>query len=118
MTTSSRPRASARLQYPPAQRLDLIEDLHGRRVADPYRWLEDAADPRTVAWSAAQDEVFARQAAGWPDRDRFAGRVRKLLGAGVHGVPIWRGTRQLFIRREPTQEHAVLLVRDDAGNGR
>ena len=41
--------------YPPAERLDLVETLHGHRVADPYRWLEDADDPRTQAWSAAQD---------------------------------------------------------------
>ena len=34
--------------YPPAERLGLIELLHGHRIADPYRWLEDPADPRTV----------------------------------------------------------------------
>ena len=28
-------------------------------VADPYRWLEDVADPRTQAWSQAQDDLFA-----------------------------------------------------------
>jgi len=33
---------------PEAQRLDLVEDLHGHRVADPYRWLEDADDPLDV----------------------------------------------------------------------
>jgi len=29
------------MRYPPARRLDLVEELHGHRVADPYRWLED-----------------------------------------------------------------------------
>ena len=28
-------------QYPYARRLDLIEDLFGHEVRDPYRWLED-----------------------------------------------------------------------------
>ena len=39
--------------YPAAERLDLVEQRHGLTLADPYRWLEDPADPRTVAWSAA-----------------------------------------------------------------
>ncbi len=37
--------------YPVAERVDISDDLHGRRVSDPYRWLEDAADPRTLTWS-------------------------------------------------------------------
>jgi prolyl oligopeptidase len=96
--------------YPPAPRLDLVEDLHGHEVADPYRWLENAADPEVTAWSAAQEELFAIQSATWPGRDRAANRIRALLGAGMVGVPVWRGQRRFFVRREGAQEHAVLLV--------
>ena len=45
------------MRYPEAPRLDLVDDLHGHRVADPYRWLEDPADPRTREWSQAQDAL-------------------------------------------------------------
>src|SRR5437763_4269767 len=31
--------------YPCAPRQDIVEDLHGHTVADPYRWLEDPDDP-------------------------------------------------------------------------
>src|SRR5512132_425055 len=27
--------------YPEAERLDLVEEISGHRIADPYRWLED-----------------------------------------------------------------------------
>ena len=40
--------------YPPAHRLDLVEDLHGHQVADPYRWLEDPDSTETKDWSAAR----------------------------------------------------------------
>jgi prolyl oligopeptidase len=112
-------RSAARLSYPPAERLDIVERLGSYEVADPYRWLEDASDPRTIAWSEAEDELFAEQAAGWPGRERFAARVRELLSAGVVGVPIWRGDRRFFVRREGTQEHGVLLTVDqiDGGDG-
>ena len=50
--------AAPRPAYPDAERLPLVDTLHGHAVADPYRWLEDAADPRTEAWSKTQDALF------------------------------------------------------------
>jgi len=105
--------------YPAARRLDLVEDLHGRSVADPYRWLEDAAAGETEAWSTAQDALYAdyrtRATAGdlahgplstGPLSDRLAA----LLGAGFVGPPAWRGDRRFFARRTGEQEHAVVVV--------
>jgi len=101
--------------YPPARRDDLVEDLHGERVADPYRWLEDADSDETAAWQQGQDELFARHREQWATREHFAGRVAHLLRSGHEGPPVWRGNRRFFTRRLPEQEHAVLLVRDGDG---
>lgn len=98
------------MTYPDAPRLDLVEDLHGHAVADPYRWLEDPDDPRSRAWSPAQDTLAAGQLAALPGREHLAGRVRELLDAGSVGVPVWRAGRRFSTRREPGQEHAVVLV--------
>ena len=99
--------------YPQAERLDLVEELHGHRVADPYRWLEDAAAPDTVAWSAAQDELYAAFQRASPDaarREAFRTRLTQLADAGTITPPVWRGERRFFTRRAPGQEHAVLLT--------
>jgi prolyl oligopeptidase len=107
------------LAYPAARRLDLVEDLHGRPVADPYRWLEDAGSPETEAWSAAQDDLYAAYRAGVAAGDVSAGplatgpltaRLGALLGAGFVGTPAWRGDRRFFARRTGDQEHAVVVV--------
>jgi len=116
VTTSVSP--APRPDYPAAERLDLVEDLHGHRVADPYRWLEDAEDPRTVTWSEAEDALFAERAATWPGRPALAARLRELLAAGGVGVPVWRGGRRFFVRREGDQEHAVLVTVDAEGTER
>ncbi|MFY9777291.1 MAG: prolyl oligopeptidase family serine peptidase [Trebonia sp.] len=107
--------ASFTPQYPPAPRLDLTEELFGHRVADPYRWLEDAGSAQTSQWLAAEEELWAAYRAELPDRDRFAGRVRELMQVGAVGVPAWRGTARFYSRRDPGQEHGVLYVADDAG---
>ena len=110
--SGDRPRA-----YPPAQRLDLVEVLHGRPVADPYRWLEDPADPRTLAWSRAQDELLAAESGRWRARAAFSARLAELLSAGTTGVPILRGPRLFFLRRAGGEEHAVLYVAEPGPDG-
>jgi prolyl oligopeptidase len=77
-------------EYPPARRDDIAEQIYGRLVEDPYRWLEDADSEETRSW--------------------LAGRITELLGAGSVGAPVWRGDRQFYTRRAAGQEHAVLQV--------
>jgi prolyl oligopeptidase len=107
-----------RVRYPAAPRLDLVEDLHGHPVADPYRWLEDADDPRTAAWAAAQDELAAGLLAGLPGRAAFSARLGELVHAGAVGLPVWRAGRAFSTRRDPGQEHAVLRVTEPDGTVR
>ncbi len=101
---------SGRPAYPVAPRLDVVDELHGTPVPDPYRWLEDPDDPRTVAWLAQQREITAHERAGWTTREPFAERVERLLGAGTISPPYWRGERRFLMRREPGQQFAVLYV--------
>ena len=105
-------------RYPGAERLDLVETLHGHQVADPYRWLEDPQDPRTTAWSAEQDTLTRARLDALPGRDVFAARLHELLAAGSISAPLWRAGRAFFTRREPGQEHAVLHVRERDGTER
>jgi prolyl oligopeptidase len=102
--------------YPPARRAGLVDDLHGHRVPDPYRWLEDAASAETQEWLRAQDDLWARDGlqagaeGGLAGRSRLAARIRELMAAGFVSAPVWRGPRQFFMRRLPGQEHGVLLT--------
>jgi prolyl oligopeptidase len=99
----------AGLHYPDAPRLDIADEIHGHTVRDPYRWLEDADSAQTRGWLAAQDELFRAHLATLPGRDALAGRLAELMRAGSVSAPVWRGERQFFLRREPGQDHAVLL---------
>ncbi len=98
--------------YPDARRDDVVEVLHGRAVPDPYRWLEDAAVPETVAWSGAQAELFAAHRATWHSREAFKERLRRLTSVGMVSAPHWAGGRRFFLRREPGQDHPVLYADD------
>ncbi len=113
--TDAQPEA---LGYPEAERCDLVEELHGHRIHDPYRWLEDPHDPRTQEWSAAQDDLARAWLDSLPGREAVSERIRSLLSAGSVSAPIWRSGRAFFTRREPDQEFPVLMVREPDGSER
>ena len=103
---------------PLAPRIPQVDVLFGRLIADPYRWLEDPGDPRTVAWSAAQDERLAAQAATWPERPSWRNRIAELHERVEVDPPNWFGDRAFFLLREADQEHAAVVVLERDGTER
>ena len=98
------------MSYPSAPRLPLVERIGGFSIADPYRWLENAADPQVVAWSAAQDALTRPSLDAIPGREALAERLRTLLQTGREGPPVPRGEVGFRLRRAPDQQHAVVVV--------
>jgi prolyl oligopeptidase len=97
-------------RYPRAERADLVEVIHDRQVADPYRWLENGADPDSIAWSDAQDRLFTTAMAGWSRRDELRRRLDELARFTTVSPPVHRGERVFFTRRGPDDEHPVLFM--------
>jgi prolyl oligopeptidase len=104
--------------YPDAPRLDLVDDLNGVPVPDPYRYLEVPDDQRTVAWAAAQAALLEADRATWTTTDRFRERITALVRAGGISVPVFRRERCFFMRRTGDQQFMVLYTIDPDGTER
>ncbi|MGW1056208.1 prolyl oligopeptidase family serine peptidase [Streptomyces sp. NPDC002521] len=96
--------------YPDAMRLNLVEDVFGHAIADPYRWLEDAGTAWARHWAAEQDALFSAHQDTWAHRKDFRARLRALHDHGALTAPRRRGNRLFFTRRDPGQQHAVLYT--------
>ncbi|MEV0389822.1 prolyl oligopeptidase family serine peptidase [Nonomuraea sp. NPDC050643] len=99
-------------EYPPAERLPLIDRRHGLEIEDPYRWLEDPTDPRTESWLKTQDRLWQDSAARLTWRERFLARLTELKDTGLVTAPVWRGERRFHLRQSTSQEHPVLYCDD------
>ena len=66
--TSHHISAPATLAYPAAARGDQVDDYHGTRVADPYRWLERVDDTQTRQWVTAENALAQPFLEGIPAR--------------------------------------------------
>ena len=60
---------------PEARVATVIDDYHGQRIADPYRWLEDATAAETRRFVAEQNVYTRSLLEGIPGRDDLRRRV-------------------------------------------
>jgi prolyl oligopeptidase len=97
---------------PPTRTNDVVEDLHGVEIHDPYRWLEDAASPEVRAWVAKQNEHTRSVLDQLPGREQIRSRLSRLLEIGTLGTPVPRKGRYFYSRRDGTQNQPILYVRD------
>jgi prolyl oligopeptidase len=103
---------------PPAPhtvRENVVDDVHGAKIADPYRWLEDDASDRVRDWTDRQNARTRAVLDALPDRAGFARRLRELLSVGLLSTPRPLAGRIFHTRREGEQKQAVLYVREAVG---
>jgi prolyl oligopeptidase len=102
---------------PPAPRDRVVDILHGTRVADPYRWLEDPSSPRTQAWIEAQQRYTNRLLDHRPSLDRLKGDLRTLTALERPEAVIYRRGRYVILKRERNHQIASLYLRDGVKGG-
>ena len=103
------------MPFPPAPhtaRDSIVDDVHGAKIADPYRWLESDASDRVGAWTDEQNMRTRGILDALPQRAAVAGRLRELLSVGLLSTPRPIGGRIFHTRREGEQKQSVLYVRD------
>ena len=86
--------AADALNYPTTRKDEsVIDDYHGTKVADPYRWLEDDNSEETKAWVKAQNEVTFGFLKGIPKREQIRDRLQKAWNYERTGIPFEEGGR-------------------------
>lgn len=104
--------AGMKLTYPESLRSDHVDEYHGAKIADPYRWLEDVDSPQTKAWVEAQNKVTFGFLEKIPARQKVKERLTQLWDYERFGLPIKRGNRYFYTRNDGLQNQAVLYVAD------
>jgi prolyl oligopeptidase len=97
--------------YPAAKQAAVIQEYGGVKVADPYRWLENADDPETVRWVEAEN-ALTRSYLDGPRREAIKARITELIDFPRASVPEKQGARYFFTRNSGLQNQSVLHVRE------
>ena len=100
----------AAMRYPDARRSDQVDDYHGTKNADPYRWLEDPDSPETRKWIEAENKLTFGFLDQIPQRKKIRDRLEKLWNYERFGLPTKRGKRYVYSRNDGLQNQSVLYT--------
>ena len=105
---------SGEFSYPPAKRGTQVDEYHGVKVPDPYRWLED--DVRTskevADWVAAENKITFKYLEAIPEREKIRKRLTELWNYEKYSAPIKEGGRYYYFKNNGLQNQDVLYVLD------
>jgi prolyl oligopeptidase len=79
--------AQAGFDYPKPRRGEQIDDYHGVKVADPYRWMEDTESAETRAWIEAENKLTYSYLSAIPQRDKIKNRLTELWNYERYSAP-------------------------------
>ena len=97
-------------RYPEAKKVDVVDDYHGTKVPDPYRWLEDPDAPDTTAWVRAQNEVTFGYLERIPAREGIRRRITELYDYEKYSTPWKEGGRYFWFKNDGLQPQFVLYT--------
>lgn len=103
-----------KLPYPETRKVDQVDDYHGTKVADPYRWLEEDVRKSTevAAWVEAQNKVTQAYLESIPERTAIRKRITELYNYEKFSPPGKHGGKYFFSKNDGLQNQSVLYVQD------
>jgi len=94
--------------YPQTTKGSTIDDYHGIKVPDPYRWLEIDTAQNVKDWVVEQNKVTQDYLAKIPYREALATRYADLFNYVKLGSPFKKGDYYFFSKNDGLQNQAVI----------
>jgi prolyl oligopeptidase len=98
------------LDYPQTRKGDQVDDYHGTKVADPYRWLEDDNSAETAKWVEAENKVTFGYLDKIPYRAQVKQRLEQLYNYPKYTAPVRRGELLFFTKNDGLQNQNVVYM--------
>lgn len=98
---------SPALKYPETESTNVVDDYFGRKVADPFRSLEDTESKQTAAWIEAQNKVTDQYLESIPARAAMRKRLERLWNYERFGLPAKRGSTYFYTHNDGLQNQNI-----------
>jgi prolyl oligopeptidase len=102
-----------KLSYPQAQKVDVIDDYHGTKIADPYRWMEDLDAKEVTEWVGSQNKLTSGYLERLPLREHFRKRITELWNYPKTSLPFRRGGRLFYSKNSGLQRQSPVYMREN-----
>ena len=100
-------------RYPEARQGDQVDNYHGTKVGDPYRWLEDPDSAASRQWIEAENKITFHFLDAIPARAGIEARLKELWDYERYSVPTKEGARYFFNKNSGLQNQSVIYTTED-----
>ncbi|KAJ6684672.1 PROLYL OLIGOPEPTIDASE FAMILY PROTEIN [Salix purpurea] len=101
------------LHYPTARRdVSVIDDYHGVKIADPYRWLEDPDAEEVKEFVQEQVTLTESVLKTCDTREKLREKITKSFDHPRYYAPFKRGNKYFYFYNTGLQAQDVLYVQD------
>jgi prolyl oligopeptidase len=98
-------------KVPEAKRTNFIEEIHGRRIPDPYRWLEDQWSKDTRQWLAEQRKYAETILGQLPSVGQMTKELEPIFSAESMSVPSLMQGRYYYNKKPKGAEREAIYSR-------
>lgn len=98
------------LDYPQTRMTDQVDDYHGTKVVDPYRWLEDDNSAETAKWVEAENKLTFAYLDKIPYRADVKKRLEQLYNYPKFTPPFQKGGLLFYTKNDGLQNQNVVYV--------
>lgn len=106
---------SQNLTYPESKKGDVVDTYFGKKVSDPYRWLEDDRSAETAQWVSDQNKVTFGYLDQISFRDQLKERMTKIWNYERISAPFVEGNFTYYYKNDGLQNQSVLYRKDKSG---
>jgi prolyl oligopeptidase len=118
LVAAAAPAEESPIKYPQTRHGDQVDDYHGTKVADPFRWLEDDVrkSEEVRKWVEAQNAATFAYLEKIPEREAIKKRLTELWNYEKFTAPFKVGGHYFFSKNDGLQNQSV-FYRTDKLNG-
>lgn len=98
------------LTYPITHRTDTVDNYHGVKIPDPYRWLEDPNSLETQAWVEDQNQITFSYLEEISEREIIKKRLTQIWDYEKYSVPFQEGDRYFYYKNDGLQNQSILYT--------
>jgi prolyl oligopeptidase len=102
-----------KFSYPQARKGDVVDDYHGTKIADPYRWMEDLDAKEVTEWVGAQNKLTSGYLERLPLREHFRKRITELWNYPETGLPFREAGRLFYSKNSGLQRQSPIYMREN-----
>lgn len=102
------------IEYPKTRKGEQVDDYHGTKVPDPYRWLEDDVrqSAEVKAWVEAQNMLSSAYLNAIPERQTIQKKLTELWNYERYSPPFKIAGRYFYSKNDGLQNQSVLHTQE------